>query len=159
MTPAQHLLVRLRDIAWLEFDASSAVASGWNGSGRGTVQTESPEPGVLLFLESGDWRPRGAARAIRFNNVYRWQLLDDAGLQLEHLRRGADHAVHLFDLGCETPTRWRSRSAHRCGDDRYSATLDLADVALELRWSIVGPRKHEDLRYRYARTVEPVIAP
>jgi hypothetical protein len=158
MSEAERLIDRLRSIGHLEFEATSAVASGWNGTGRGVVETEAFTPGVLLFRESGEWIPRGAARPIRFNNIYRWQRLDDDTLRLEHLRFGADRAVHLFDLACSTRAHWQSRSPHVCGDDRYSATLDLGDAALELRWSIVGPRKHEDIRYRYARSTESVSA-
>ncbi len=105
----------------------------------------------LTFLESGRFRPEGAAESIAFHNVFRWTPQADT-IVLSHERRGIDAAVWLFDLvtadheqGCDLI----SREAHLCGNDRYQARLTFMAQGFDLEWTIQGPRKDEHLHYRY----------
>ncbi|QJQ95310.1 hypothetical protein HIO72_08510 [Halomonas sp. PA5] len=135
----------------MEFTSHSGPASqcAWSGQGRGSVTTEPFADGVK-FHERGHFRPSGSKREIAFTNTYRWEFVS-GGLRLFHERRGAEHAVWLFDLE-ETPGGdWLARHAHQCGEDRYTARLTPSATGFELRWRIDGPRKDEHLHYRYAQ--------
>jgi len=139
---------RLRHVGSLRFTATSTTASGWNGRGEGTVAVEVLGDTVLLFHESGVWWPDGG-HALRFQNVYRWTRLDSGLLRLEHLRFGADHAVHLFDLTQAANGVWEPATPHLCREDCYSASMRVEESNLYLCWSINGPRKHETIEYTY----------
>ncbi|MGH7702137.1 MAG: DUF6314 family protein [Gemmatimonadales bacterium] len=132
----------------LEFVAWSAVATGWNGRGEGTVRVEDPGSGVLIFNERGVWRPEGGGE-LKFRNVFRWTPLGSALIRLEHLRFGPKRPVPLFDLIPGGSGRWRSERPHLCGEDRYEAELWERDWGMEMVWSITGPRKAERIEYRY----------
>lgn len=143
------VLSQLRRVRALRFDARSDAATGWNGTGTGTVVVTEPADGVVVFEEAGTWQADIPGRpAIGFNNVFRWSRID-AALRLEHLRFGLERPVWLFDLVPGENGAWRERSAHLCGADRYAATLRIAGGRLEVAWSIVGPRKRESIRYAY----------
>lgn len=46
--------------------------------------------------------------------------------------------------------RLESARPHLCGEDRYSASLELGDGgAVVLRWSVEGPRKDQGIVRRY----------
>lgn len=145
---ASQLLNCLRRVGDLRFSARTAGQTGWNGDGFGTVAVESPSPEVVIFRESGEWRPAGA-NPLRFSNVYRWSLVGPLSLRLEHLRFGPGKPVHLFELAPESESAWASVCPHECRDDCYSARLQLQADGIVLRWSIVGPRKSEDIEYAY----------
>ncbi|CAN5281761.1 hypothetical protein BH09PSE6_BH09PSE6_11840 [soil metagenome] len=152
MTALEQLLGALRGIGSLEFTARSAVPTGWNGSGMGRVDVATPDPDTVVFTESGHWTPAGSGQSIRFNNVFRWTRCDQGRLGLDHLRFGPDQPVHLFELAAESPTVWASRADHECVDDRYSARLEWRHDVVQVRWSIIGPRKSEDIAYLYRPT-------
>ncbi|CAN5429723.1 hypothetical protein BH10PSE17_BH10PSE17_23630 [soil metagenome] len=152
MTDAHELLAALRRVGALTFTARSAVPTGWNGRGAGSVGIGSPDEGTVVFNESGTWTPTGSTQPIRFNNVFRWTRSGPFAVRLDHLRFGPEQPVHLFELAVESPSSWVSRADHECVDDRYSARLELQDGAIHVRWSIVGPRKAEDIAYVYRAT-------
>lgn len=141
-----EVLSRLRQARSLRFDARSEAATGWNGTGNGTVAISEPAAGVVVFDETGIWQPADPDRPpTRFKNVFRWSAVG-ASLRLEHLRFGHAHPVQLFDM---TGGTWREIGAHLCREDRYTASLGIEDGRLVVAWSIVGPRKRESIRYVY----------
>jgi hypothetical protein len=143
-----HLLDGLRRVCDLQFTATSASLTGWNGIGHGSVVVESPGPEVVTFRESGLWRPDGGSE-LRFSNVYRWSVVGSQTVRLEHLRFGPGQPVLLFELAPELEEVWSSVSPHQCRDDCYSARLQMQDEGILLRWAIVGPQKREDIEYIY----------
>ncbi|MEM6782820.1 MAG: DUF6314 family protein [Bacteroidota bacterium] len=143
---------RIASVRSLHFDAKSTSATGWTGQGKGQVIVSRPSDDALGFEESGRWTP-ARGRPFVFHNVYRWtkHTGPPPRVQLEHLRFGIHHPVLLFDLAEETPTLWRSKAPHVCGDDRYTARLDIEPDHLRLTWIIKGPAKAEHIVYRYER--------
>lgn len=148
MDPAAQLLRLLRRVRTLEFVARSGRTDGWNGRGHGTVTVALNEGGVI-FHESGEWTGP-AGKVTRFQNTYRWTAIDPAIVRLEHLRRGARHAVPLLDLSpvSATPAEWRS-APHLCAEDAYAGTLQIHPHGLQLAWTVRGPHKDESLATRY----------
>lgn len=146
--PADGLWRTLSRVRRLGFVARSAGATGWNGSGQGTVLVEHPARGVLTYDESGVWRPDGSGE-LKFRNVFRWTLLGSAAIRLEHLRFGPKRPVLLFELIPTGPERWQSQRPHLCGEDSYGAELWGQDSGIEMVWSITGPKKAERIEYEY----------
>ena len=141
---------RLSQITALRFVARSANESGWNGSGDGSVVVAQPNANTITFTETGKWQS-DAGQQLNFNNVFRWSLDDSSNaIRLEHLRFGPDNPVYLFDLAPENDHTWQSATPHVCRDDLYSAIMTLAADQIELRWSIKGPNKDEDIYYWYS---------
>jgi hypothetical protein len=145
---ASQLLDCLRRIGDLRFSARTNRPTGWNGDGVGSVTVESPSAEVVIFRESGIWRPAGSGE-LRFSNVYRWSLAGPQTVRLEHLRFGLGQPVHLFELARESESVWSSVDPHQCRDDCYSARLQLQAEGVTLRWTVLGPRKCEDIEYTY----------
>lgn len=81
-------------------------------------------------------------------NVYRWDCGEER-ISLYHERRGPNSAVVLFDLVAEDDITLVNAAVHQCVDDAYSARLTLCEDGFELVWRIVGPRKDENIAYRY----------
>ncbi|MCA9013755.1 MAG: hypothetical protein KDA77_00355 [Planctomycetaceae bacterium] len=55
----QTLWKRLAEIKSLRFVAQSFDSgSGWNGTGKGSVEVESVDPVTMLYHETGRWLPR-----------------------------------------------------------------------------------------------------
>src|SRR5690242_17818145 len=96
----------------LSFVARSASPTGWNGKGRGTVIVEPIADDVIIYRESGVWRP-GGGRDLRFTNVFRWSLASEV-VHLEHLRFGVDNPVYLFDLAMQGERELSSVLSHVC---------------------------------------------
>jgi hypothetical protein len=143
-----ELLSILRRVQSLRFDARSEAATGWDGTGLGTVAVSEPATDVVVFEEAGMWQPDAEGRPpIAFTNVFRWSAVGTA-LRLEHLRFGVDHPVLLFDMAPDNGM-WREVSPHQCRDDCYTASLKTLDGQLVVAWSIVGPKKSESIRYTY----------
>ena len=137
---------RLSVIQSVRFDAQSALATGWNGSGQGEVRVETPSPSVILFNESGSWTPQiephQESHPVRFRNTFRWTFEADGSiLHLEHLRFGPDHPVYLFDLAPSSPVRWMTLNPHHCGADAYQATLLVMPIRSSLTGTLQGPKR------------------
>jgi hypothetical protein len=148
MDAAEHLWAHLRRVTTVKFVAQSQSATGWSGSGAGAVFVDLAGSDVLVFSESGIWRPiRG--RESRFTNVFRWTILGPSSVRLEHLRFGPNNPVHLFDLGVRTDGAWVPDDPHVCIQDCYSADLEIEDDGVDVSWSISGPKKMESIRYEY----------
>jgi hypothetical protein len=56
---------------------------------------------------------------------------------------------HLLDLVQCGEREWRPVCPHQCRDDCYSAVLVVHEDRIVLCWSIVGPRKREQIEYDY----------
>jgi len=145
--PLARLWARLRAARMLRFEARGAAACGWNGAGAGRVAVAEPLPGVLIYEESGRWRPAGG-QEIAFRNALRWSSANGR-LRLEHLRAGPERPLFLIELGPAADGVWRARRPHHCGADRYDAALALEDDCVLLAWTVDGPRKRAWLEHRY----------
>jgi hypothetical protein len=140
---------RLGDISALRFIARSAKQSGWNGSGEGTVSVAQPSADTVTFTETGQWQT-DLGRRVNFSNVFRWSPGETRDvMRLEHLRFGPDKPVYLFDMDRYDDQIWQSTTPHVCGDDVYSAIMNVSVDQIELQWTIKGPKKDEDIRYLY----------
>lgn len=139
---------RLTTVCTLHSQCRSQLQTGWNGEGEGRVCVDTPNAETLIFSEEGHWQNESGTR-FPFHNIYRWTLHTSQRIALEHLRFGPQNPVFLLDLVPADPHRLRSLSPHLCGDDRYEATLFLADDALCFEWTVKGPAKDEHLLYTY----------
>jgi Family of unknown function (DUF6314) len=147
----QRAWSRLLSVHELAFEARSRAATytGWNGSGRGAVQIEAVESGVILFHERGAWSPDGG-RQSAFSNVFRWTADSDGRfIRLEHLRFGPEHPVYLFDLVSVDNGILESSEPHVCREDLYAARMECDEQAVRLTWTINGPKKAENISYIY----------
>lgn len=141
-----QLWQRLAKVTEFSFTASNGPGSAtdWRGHGRGSVEVERGEGG-LLFRERAAFTSSDG-RKVEMQNAYRWTLLPES-LRLEQLRRG--EPVLLFELEPVTEHGFRSARPHLCREDSYSAELLLRKGELEMIWQIRGPRKNERLHYHY----------
>lgn len=142
----------LRTVRTVQFSAkSSSQVSGWNASGRGTVIVGMVDDSTITFTESGKWRS-DSGKELEFNNVYRWTLVEDAGIiRLEHLRFGRNQPVYLLDLVPTDDTTLQSVSPHCCGADLYTAIMEFKNEAIYFRWNVKGPEKDEHICCIYAQ--------
>ena len=147
MTNSTALWDGLRRVRTVEFVTHGTSATGWSGRGSGTVTVQSPVPEILLFRETGIWRPNGK-RDLHFHNVYRWTCLEES-VRLEHLRFGEDAPVYLFDLAPDSDGIWSSLTPHWCRNDTYTARLRQEQNAIFLSWTVTGPEKAEKIAYKY----------
>ena len=163
---------RLSRIVRLEFQASSGATSGthWQGRGSAEVRTESTAS-AIRFFESGRFLPGASSTPTSVRNVYLWQREGQA-LLLSHERLGRESGVFLLRF-TQTGREWtdpepmdldgtstkrtgpdretlQSSEPHRCGQDRYRATLRLTEDGIRLDWTVTGPHKDERLVQHYA---------
>lgn len=145
------LWASLAEVESLRFTAQSFDSgSGWNGTGKGSVEVETVDSVTMLSHETGHWSPHEGTE-LQFSNVFRWTSVPDQNLlRLEHLRFGKTHPVYLFDLQQIGNTRWDSVEPHICRDDLYTATLECQDDQLYLNWTIKGDTKNERIGYIYS---------
>ena len=101
---------RIAEVSRLEFHAESDSTTRWAGSGVGTVEVTQPASNVLVYEETGTWKPSGG-KQLAFTNVYRWTRLSQT-LRLEHLRFGAENPVYLFDLATVDDSQLASVEPH-----------------------------------------------
>lgn len=141
---------RLRAVRRLRFLARSRNrACGCNGEGAGQVEVTVIGDSSLTFTERGTWVVE-SGRQLDFNNAYRWTFDRDVGtVRLEHLRYDPAQPVFLLELAPTDESGFESISPHRCGEDVYAATVRFADDAVDLRWSVKGPKKDAVIRCTY----------
>ena len=117
-------------------------------SGEGEVVVSSTDQ-QIIWAEKGKWVPPNGT-SIPFTNSYYWLKLEDASLEVGHLRLGPENPVKLVELvPTEDPNEWISVSPHLCGEDLYAAEVKLLAEKLLLYWDIQGPNKKQELRYTY----------
>ena len=146
-TQANLALDRLRAIRTFHYEATPLPGSmtAWNGSAAGLVQVREA-PNGLHFEEKGTFTPAGGS-PIQISNHYLW-LSADERLRLFHLRHSSP--VFLVELEEGSGGQWYSLAAHACGRDLYELTLEFAEHSVSARWHITGPKKNEQLDYRYS---------
>ena len=149
MASQTEIWAALRQVHLLRFNARSGSATGWDGTGNGTVAVSEWSPEVIIFEEAGSWQPSGSQRSsVRFTNVFRWSKISDS-LRLEHLRFGHAHPVFLFDMAGGEDGVWKNISPHLCSEDTYSASMKINRQELTIAWSVQGPEKSEAIEYTY----------
>ncbi|MBS3822409.1 MAG: hypothetical protein KGY53_00780 [Wenzhouxiangellaceae bacterium] len=143
---------RLARIGLLSIEACSASASGWAGRGRGRVRVTHAADDAIDFEENGRFEAEDGRAALAFRNLLRWTVEPDR-IVLAHRRHGPAAGTRLVEL---RPQRIGPAEAglvgiepHRCGADRYQATLKLAGDGFDMVWRVTGPRKDERLIHRY----------
>lgn len=148
---AAQLLADLRRLRTLAFAARSQKATGWNGQGHGQVAVDAPTPDALVFHETGQWQPSGREHlpSLQFSNTYRWTLVDEKTVRLEHLRLGPENPIFLVDLQPDPDHGWASVTPHECVADLYALTLSVESDGITVEWKITGPKKDEHITYRY----------
>ncbi|OBT06655.1 hypothetical protein A9264_08780 [Vibrio sp. UCD-FRSSP16_10] len=125
---------------------------GWAGEGSGQVLIEKDHQQTLYFKEQGQFTLAQNGYTVETNNEFIWQRLSDNKIKLLHSRFGRENAIELFILSYDAESKqWISDSAHVCGDDLYSGIAIWSNNSIEFTWSISGPRKQENLHYRYTR--------
>jgi len=143
---------KLMNVKQLAFHAKtkSKDIHGWNGKGKGEVVIMKEGENVLIFHEKGTWLDSQKAE-VGFSNVFRWILDRQAGMiSLEHLRRGPEHPVFLFDLAPSGKHSLSSVDSHLCGEDTYFAHIHFDRRTFRLNWRVIGPKKNEEIDYYYS---------
>lgn len=154
MTSIIRVRALLPTITRLKFSSRSGTASqcDWSGEGSGSVTVSEDDQARcshVRFHEEGHFALAGQSQELAFRNVYRWELEEDR-LRLFHERRGREAAVWLFDLvEAQDGNGLVAAEAHLCGEDRYTARLEINADGFTLDWRIQGPRKDESIAYRY----------
>jgi hypothetical protein len=109
----------------------------------------SAGPSSVIFQEKGVWlvdELPGSA----FSNSFRWTLnLSQSLISLEHLRYGPTRPVFLFHLAPTRPGVLESVDSHLCAEDTYLGNIIWTPKAIQFHWRIIGPRKNDELIYRY----------
>lgn len=99
----------------------------------------------VTWQERGRWT-RGELAGLAFHNAVRWRRTDGPGLEVSHLRRGADRPTFLVEL-LPGPGGWSSATPHLCGADRYHARLTWSENDLTLEWEVASPTDPYTLRW------------
>lgn len=148
-TVLERVWQTLGTISHVRFSAESGLASRtrWCGQGEGLVRVSTQVCGVR-FVESGYFLGRNSVNRAAFRASWLWELTDEC-LRLSHERYGGDSPTFLCNLIAYDMTHLTNECAHLCGADSYRCSLALTDRGLDVAWSISGPRKDENLVYRY----------
>lgn len=121
-----------------------------SGKGKGDVTVIGEGGDILIFQEKGTLTNK-TGESFSFSNVFRWTLdRKTAVITLEHLRRGWNHPVYLFDLAPTGNHALASVDSHHCGGDTYMGQLLIEPGSLRLHWRVIGPKKNEVLDYYYS---------
>lgn len=102
----------------------------------------------IAILERGSLVTLAGSR-LDTRNAIIWTRDGDA-IGVSHDRFGPDRAVALVRLREVGPGECASEAPHLCGDDQYACKVRLHDDAIEIVWSIVGPRKRMTLTTIYS---------
>lgn len=142
---------KLSTIKNMSFTAisQSKANSGWNGIGKGTVETKKQNDHAVIFVENGSWISK-EGKEFTFTNTFRWTLDRFQNLiTLEHLRFGEHNPVFLFHLAQSSQDVLESISSHICNDDTYLGQVRCHNQLIKLNWRIIGPKKNEEIDYVY----------
>ncbi len=114
--------------------------------GKALVSIKKEGTHVLVFHEKGTWSGK---QEMNFNNVFRWTLdLNADVISLEHLRH--DSPVFLVNLIPLNNHLLISLQPHVCGKDIYTGKMHLKSDGVHLHWSIMGPKKNEEIDSYYS---------
>lgn len=143
-----HKLSQIKTMTFAAKSKSAGGTSGWNGIGKGTVETKL-EDNAIVFHERGSWMSEENKR-FDFSNVFRWTLKADNGvIALEHLRFGAQNPVFLFTLVPIDSHTLESLDSHVCNQDSYFGQVRCDKHFIQFNWRIIGPKKNEEIDYLY----------
>ncbi|WP_143406477.1 DUF6314 family protein [Estrella lausannensis] len=146
---AWERLQRVQHVS-LKSQNGSLSEGAYSGKGQGEVTVIGEGGDILIFQEKGTLTSK-EGEAFSFSNVFRWTLdRKSAVITLEHLRRGWNHPVYLFDLAPQSNHSLASVDAHHCGGDSYMGQLLLEPSSVRLHWRVIGPKKNEELDYYYS---------
>lgn len=135
----------------LSFSAKTRQGEPTIRIGKAEVNVEMSQPNVLVFHEKGFWLVNEFPDT-GFNNVFRWTYDPHRILiALEHLRYGIKHPVFLFHLTPTASGRLESIDPHLCSEDTYMGNIAWKQGRIDFQWRIIGPKKNDDLIYRYER--------
>ncbi len=142
---------RLHAIQSFSLSAKSKAftLTGWNGLGKGNVDSKVVNDDTLIFHEQGKWINR-EQNNMEFRNTYKWNLHKSQNLiSLEHLRFGIQNPVFLFKLRPIDEFTLESIDPHHCKDDAYFGKVRCDSHYIQLNWRVIGPRKNEEIDYLY----------
>lgn len=106
-------------------------------------------PSTLIYQEKGYWLNDDLPGTV-FTNAFRWSLDQSQSLiSLEHLRYGLNRPVFLFHLAPVRAGIFESVDSHLCLEDTYLGSLIWNEKSIHFHWRIIGPRKNDELIYRY----------
>ena len=139
-------LERLKSVTRVNLHSKSysKTETGWNATGEGEVFVEKVDDTTLIFHEKGILQNRS------FSNAFRWILAKESGIiSLEHMHLGKNTPVLLCHFIPTKNNLLTSVKPHLCKEDAYSAQVILDPHRICLCWSVVGPRKDEEVEHRY----------
>lgn len=138
---------RLLKVKQLDLRSKSRGSIAQTGSAE--IMMDLTSSNTLVFQEKGCWYSDEGSN-IAFSSAFRWALHAQSNLiTLEHLRRGVNHPVFLFNLTANKPNQLVSVDAHLCGEDTYLGNITWDQDQIVFYWRIIGPRKNEELTYYY----------
>ena len=140
----------LEQVSSFEFSSLPGKGSktGWQGNGAGALIHETVDNNSCFILEKGTFSIEGG-KALEMSNEWLWENKEGV-IRLSHVRRGRSYPVMLFELRASDESGSQVVSTpHRCGRDIYKATVVLEANGFDMSWSITGPKKEENLFYRY----------
>ncbi|MCH9633063.1 MAG: hypothetical protein S4CHLAM6_14140 [Chlamydiae bacterium] len=116
--------------------------------GQASVQVQVLDANSFIYNEKGTWiMPE---LATDFINTLRWTFdKKNKKVRLEHLHRGKDEAVFLFDFTYDKPNHLIALDAHLCPPDSYTAKINYGADYIEYQCRVLGPEKNELLTYYY----------
>jgi hypothetical protein len=121
-----------------------------NGKGTGSLLIKKAGDNILITKESGSWKDEKGSTT-NFIGSFRWTLSHKEDLiSLEHMRYGENHPVFLFYLIPLDENTLISVESHLCNKDSYSGKVYFDSKGINLNWSVIGPKKNEEIRYYYS---------
>ena len=130
-----------------QFAVKAKAENQWQAVGEGVVKINKPDQQTVIWEEAGQWD--STLNNLEFSNSYRWTLVDNNEIRLEHLRYGENQPVQLVDIHYQKDNSWTSIEPHLCGEDSYHLDLNVDENCLTLAWQIKGPKKNQFSTIRY----------
>jgi len=143
---------RLQAVRRVAFQATchSKESGGMSGKGVADVLVTRLNENVLVFTEKGSWKAKKTGE-LNCSNTLRWTKDDKSHkISLDHLRRGWDAPVFLFDLVPYGKKTLISLDSHLCGADYYFGHIKLDETKLCLYSRVIGAKKNDAIDYLYS---------
>ena len=126
---------------------SASEHGGVDASIAGAVQVARDDD--RLHFEERGVATLDDGRSLDTRNAITW-MRDGDSIDISHERFGSWRTVALVRLCAVDERTLQSEAPHECGKDRYSCIVRLLDDAIEIEWSITGPRKRATLTTVYS---------
>ncbi|PWU15529.1 MAG: hypothetical protein C5B45_02440 [Chlamydiae bacterium] len=141
----QILLLAWDRLAKIQHFSCNAKSKECTRKGKALVSVTKKGTHVLIFHEKGTWFGK---QEMNFNNIFRWTLdLNTGVISLEHLRYNSP--VFLVNLTPLNNHLLISLQPHVCRKDMYTGKMHLKSDGVHLHWSIMGPKKSEEIDSYY----------